>query len=144
MAEITVKPYLSTKSSGFRQLIYAKLSDLCSTSDDPVLAYFAVPPAVPVWNYASMLAWTEPDHVLLTLLSNDNALLMAFNAWLERPESETEPILEAVRNVANSVDPVKAPGNMLDEDTKNGSGRSAKRTAPTSPNTSNAPDSPQP
>lgn len=143
MAEINVKPYLSTKSSGFRQLLYSKLTDLCSTSDDDALKYFAVPPAVPVWSYASMLAWTEPDQVMLALLANDNALLMAFNEWLDRPATETEPILEAVGNAANNIDPIKAPGSALNEDAKNATGRKGKPNAPALSNTLSAVDSPQ-
>lgn len=141
MPEITIKPYLSTKASGFRQLLYAKLVDLCSVSDDPALRFFATPPAVPVWNYASVLAWTESDQIMLALLANDNAMLLAFNDWLERPESETEPIIDAVRNASNNVDPIKAPGSVLNEDAKNATGSNVKRSAPKSSTTSEKPDS---
>lgn len=141
MTEITIKPYLSTKASGFRQLLYAKLVDLCSESGDATLRFFATPPAVPVWNYASVLAWTEPDHVMLALLANDNAMLMAYAEWLERPESETEPILEAVRNASNNVDPIKAPGSVLNEDVKNDTARKGKPNARALSTTSDKADS---
>lgn len=141
MPELVIKPYLSTKASGFRQLLYTKLMDLCSVSDDPALRFFAQPPALHLWNYVSVLAWTESDQVMLALLTNDNAMVLAFNDWLERPESETEPIIDAVRNASNNVDPIKAPGSVLNEDAKNDTARKGKPNARASSTTSEKADS---
>lgn len=120
-SSVTVKPCLTTLDVALRGTAYRKLIKACKDSGDETFMFLA-DDGVALWQYTGVLAWATNAPVELPgLLSSAERLFSHFQEWLMMDSTVTDSLLKAVdASEDEEIDPVKAPGALLDTNTKNG------------------------